>query len=306
MNAARALCAAGVLVAVVGLAGTPGAAKGEGPSSAVAVVGGQPVTPAELAAFLFRRQRESWLRAVDDLVDETIVVREADRLGIRVPGDAVREAVEKEAASREAELHRTFGEDVDLASEIRRAYETTVEGWKRDVLAPRLRRQLLLMRIVRLDTRRRPRLDVRVIVLGDRDRADRVLARLRQGADFALTALQESIDPTGKSGGVLPSVARGDLAWPDVEARLFAAADGDLVGPLRVDEEGRTTWHVYEVVGRTAPWTGTRGELVARLEEDLRRHPLERPEFERWRQRMRRDFAVRVFDPEGRLLAEPR
>ena len=41
------------------------------------------------------------------------------------------------------------------------------------------------------------------------------------------------------------------------------------------------------------------------LEKDLVEHPLDRAEFERWRARMRRDFGVRVFDPQGRQVAIP-
>jgi hypothetical protein len=272
----------------------------------VARVGGETIGGARLAAFLYDRQRESWLRAVDDLLDETIAIGEAERLGVGVPPDVVAASVEKEAAAREAELHRLYGDDVSLEAEIRRAYGLDVAAWKRGVLEPRIRIQHLLMRIVRLDTRRRPRVRVRVIVASDPDRAARILQKLRSGADFSLTAVQESIDPTAATGGVLPAVARGDLAWPDVEARLFAAEPGRLVGPVEVTDDGPPTWQIYKVIEHVAPWEGTRSELLRRLEEDLKAHPLERPEFERWRARVRRDFGVQVFSPDGEPLVVPK
>lgn len=268
----------------------------------VARVGGTAVTGADLAAFLFDRQREAWLRSVDDLIDETIVRREAGRLGIGVPPHVVAASVEKEAAAREKQLRDLYGEEVSLAQEVERAYGLDVAAWKRTVLEPRLRMQHLLMRIVRLDTRRRTRLEARVIVVANGDRAAFLLGRLRAGADFSLTAVKESIDPTAASGGVLPAIAKGDLAWPEIEADLFEASPGAILGPYPVREEGAETWHLYKVIGATAPWTGGRRELLRRLEEDLEASPLQRPEFERWRARMRRDFQVEVFTPDGERL----
>jgi len=78
-----------------------------------------------------------------------------------------------------------------------------------------------------------------------------------------------------------------------------------VVGPLTVTLEGRTSYHLYKVIRRIDAWAGTRAELLSRLERDLVDHPIERPELERWRARMRRDFGVQVFDPQGRAVTLP-
>ena len=98
---------------------------------------------------------------------------------------------------------------------------------------------------------------------------------------------------------MLPPIARGDLAFPTVEARLFQARPGDLVGPLPVRLDGKQSWHLYRVVEATQPWQGG-AELFKRLEKDLEETPVSSQEFERWRARTRRDFDVRVFGPDGR------
>ena len=121
----------------------------------------------------------------------------------------------------------------------------------------------------------------------EQDRAARLKKRLASGADFSLTALKESVDPTSQSGGDLPAVARGDLTLPVVEEALFAAKAGDLIGPIPVTIGGREQFHLYKVIERIPPWSGTRAEIMSRLEQDLSETKIQRDEFERWRARMR-------------------
>lgn len=297
-----------LVVLAAGLAVWGGRAEGDdpaGPSPIVATVGRETIRAADLNAFWFDRHRDGWIRTVESLLDERIVAHEARRLGLSVPAAEVEKAVVEEVAARTRQLEATYGEAADLAVTVRDAYGMDLATWRRTILTPRVEMQLLLMRVVRLDSRRRERLEARVIVLLDAAAAQRVLGKLRVGADFSLTALKESQDPTAESGGVLPPIARGDLTLPEVEAQLFAAQEGTVVGPLRVEIGGVAQWHLYKVIGRLPPWTGTRGEMLARLEEDLAETPLGRPEFERWRARMRRDFRVQVRDPAGGRLLLP-
>ncbi len=287
--------------ATVGL--TP--AGGEGGTQVVATVGSEAVTPEDLTSFLYTRYRDSWVRTLQALLDERIVRHEAQRLGLRLRPGVLEKAFDTEVAARRAQLAEVYGEEVSLEDEVRRGYGVDFETWKRDVLRPRVRMQLLLMRVVRLDTRRRDRVKARVIVVEEQARAARIRKRLESGADFSLTALKESVDPTSQSGGDLPAVARGDLTLPAVEAALFAARAGDLIGPLAVTIGGRAQFHLYKVIERIGPWTGTRAEILARLDKDLQETRIQRAEFERWRARMRRDFRTRVFDPDGRPVILP-
>jgi hypothetical protein len=279
--------------------------RGEGGAQVVATVGSEAVTAADLTAFLYARYRDSWVRTLEALLDERIVEHEAKRLGLVLRPGVLDRSLLREVEARRKQLAEVYGEEVRLEDEVQRGYGMDFDAWQQDVLRPRVRMQLLMMRVVRLDTRRRDRVQARVIVVDDLDRATRIRKRLESGADFSLTALQESVDPTAQAGGDLPAVARGDLTLPSVEAALFAAEPGDLVGPLAVTIAGQAQFHLYKVIQRLAPWTGTRAELLARLEEDLEATKIQRAEFERWRSRMRRDFRTRVFDPEGRPVVLP-
>lgn len=271
-------------------------------SSVVALVGGATVTADDLSAFWHDRYREEWRRTVQNLVDERIVEEAAQRWGLAVPGHVVSRAVSVEVEARRAQLQARFGEAADLEEAVRRAYGTSVAAWREEILRPRLRLQALLERVVRLDGRRRPQVLARVIVVDEEGHARRLGAKLAGGADFSLVAARESVDPSGKAGGVLPPVSPGDLAVPDVEARLLAAPEGALLGPFPVTLEGRTRWHLYKVVRRLEPWSGPVAALAARLEEDLQREPVTSSEHERWRARVAREQEVRLFDPLGRQV----
>lgn len=290
-----------LLAGVVGLLVTTDA-RGERPEADAPLVTSRAGTvgPTDLVDYWYGRHREGWYRTLDELIDERIVAFEAQRLGLTVPPAVLAQAVADEVAAREEQLRETYGDEIQLGDEVQRAYGVPLGRWKQEILYPRLRAFQLLQRVVRLDTRRRPRLVVRVIVSTSEGDAREILRRVQAGADFSLIALKQSVDPTAESGGVLPPIARGDLALPAVEARLFQAQAGELVGPLPVRLDGVQTWHLYRVVERTQPWGGTRAEIFQRLEGDLKEEPVGSQEFARWRARTRRDFGVRVFSPDGR------
>jgi hypothetical protein len=307
------LCSLSLFACLAACQATPGTAarsvsgNDRGPDRAgpVAVVAGRPVSKAALADYWFERYPEEYGRTLDALVDERLVAAYARRDGIRVPIEALNQAEAREIDARRKQLASMFGKEADLAAEVRRAYGIDVPTWRRRILRPRLHAKLLMERVIRWDTRSRPRVHARVIVLDDPGRAAKVMAKLRQGADFSLTALKESKDPTARVGGDLPSIGRGDLAFPGVEARLFAAPAGALVGPLEVRVNGRPQWQIYKIIERQPAWQGDVASRHARLENDLVAKPMTGAEYERWRTRVRRDAGVRYYQPDGRVWAGP-
>jgi hypothetical protein len=284
----------------------PSASEGEDAAAApVAAVGEAKITKGDLADFFYARFREQWFEAVDEMVDERVLAAERDRWGLAVPDAALDAAVEAEARAREEALKARFGDGADLAASVRERYGSTVEAWKRDVLRPRLATHLLLERAVRLSRRTRDQVSARAIVVRDERKARALREKLDRGADFSLTALEESEDASRTAGGVLPPIARGDLVFPDVEAALFAAPLGTVVGPLEVAASGGREWHLYKVVERTAAWGGDPATLRSRLEADLAASPVTRSEYDRWATRVRRRFGVRTFAPDGSPLRVP-
>ncbi|MGE0191668.1 MAG: peptidylprolyl isomerase [Planctomycetota bacterium] len=265
----------------------------------VAIVGGQAVTTADLAAYWFARYPEEYARTLDDLVDARLARTAAAASGLGVPQEALDAAEEKEVEARREQVAALLGEGATLEERIEGAYGVDVPTWRARILRPRLYDRLLVERVVRHDTRSRLRLAVRVLVRPDEPSARALAADAARGADFGALASKHSLDPTARRGGELPSFGRGDLAWPDVEAALFAAAPGGLVGPLRVEVDGKPAWHLYKVVERQAPWSGDAASRGPRLERDLVERPVEPAEYERWRARAAREAGVKLFTPAG-------
>ncbi len=266
----------------------------------VANVLGQSITTADLATYWFARYPEEYARTLDDLIVARLARDAASRFGLGVPRDALDRAEQREVEARRAQVRTLLGADATLEDRIETAYGLDLTTWRRDVLRPRLYDVLLVERVVRHETRRRERLTVRVLVAPDEARARELAADLKRGADFGLLATTHSIDPTARRGGALPAFGRGDLAWPDVEERLFRALPGELVGPLRVRVEPADAWHLYKVVGREPAWPDEPASRGARLEKDLLDHPVEAAEIERWRARAAREGRVERFRPDGR------
>jgi len=65
-----------------------------------------------------------------------------------------------------------------------------------------------------------------------RERADRVLARLRRGEEFGLVARQASEGPSASDGGELGWLRRGTVQ-PDVEKVAFGLQPGQISEPIR-------------------------------------------------------------------------
>ncbi len=267
----------------------------------IAVIEGLALTKAALHDYWLDRYPQEYGRTLDALIDEHIVRMRAQRDGITVPEQTLGKAIETEVSARREQIIKMFGSEAKLDVEVKRAYGVDVETWKQRILRRRLRARLLMERVIRWDTRSRARVHARVIVLADAARAQVVLRKLRQGADFSLTAVKESQDPTARAGGDLPAIARGDLAFPGVEERLFRAQPGALVGPLEVKVQGKPQWQIYKIVSRREPWTGDAAARRARLEDDLLAEPMRPDEYERWRARAHRDSGVRLYGPDGRL-----
>jgi peptidyl-prolyl cis-trans isomerase SurA len=78
-----------------------------------------------------------------------------------------------------------------------------------------------------------------------RRRAEAVAARLRAGEDFAEPARQHSDDGSGKDGGALGAVKRGELA-ADIEAVVLRLQPGESSAPFR----SQVGYHIFKLESR--------------------------------------------------------
>ena len=73
---------------------------------------------------------------------------------------------------------------------------------------------------------------VRHILVKDKDLAEQLKKRIQSGADFAKIAKQFSTCPSGKKGGELGEVKKGQLV-PVIDKLVFTAAERVLHGPVK-------------------------------------------------------------------------
>ncbi|MFM0048993.1 peptidylprolyl isomerase [Caballeronia grimmiae] len=95
-------------------------------------------------------------------------------------------------------------------------------------------------------------IEVSHIVLDTEGSAKEMISYLNDDPDsFADMAREHSLADTRESGGVIGRVMRGQLK-PDIEAKVFNAAPGDLLGPF-VSADGSA----YEIFAVTATYPAT-------------------------------------------------
>lgn len=82
------------------------------------------------------------------------------------------------------------------------------------------------------------------IVLNDENLANEIISQIEdEEDDFTNLARQHSIDPVAKAtGGFIGEVKRAELS-PTVQAAVFGASDGSVVGPVKTD----AGFHVIKV-----------------------------------------------------------
>jgi [acyl-carrier-protein] S-malonyltransferase len=246
----------------------PGPARPVAPDPAahVAVVGGRPISIAQLEARITQLRRGPRGRHLAPAGGS-----ESARLGQWVVHELVTEAVlvheARAAGIIGAEVGSTRDEDgaaspVLSQMAVARLFEivtASVTVPRRDVRAYYVRNRDMFWRAA---SRR-----VRHVLLPDEGSAQRAARRVAAGEDMAALAETSSIDRGSRAlGGDLGEVHRGEFSGP-LEDAIFDAAIGAVIGPIAT-EHG---WHVARVEAITSascvPYRDARqtieGELLA-------------------------------------------
>jgi hypothetical protein len=99
------------------------------------------------------------------------------------------------------------------------------------------------------------------ILLASPDTAEVVLAKLREGADFAELAKRYSLDQSGQTGGVSEYFRRGDMASvSELEDAAFALEKPGELSPIVATEYG---YHIIKLVARRKLATPVKVEEVS-------------------------------------------
>jgi hypothetical protein len=236
----------------------------------------------------FPAQRRDLLRK---LVREELVRREALRLGVFARPEVIEKVVERGIEELRARVEAESGGRQSLEEFLRAEAETTPEQYREDLRRFVLARHFLEL-VVRFDSIRRDRVVVRVLGVTSRREAEDLLARLREGADFAALARRSSVGPNRAEGGKLPPADRDD-PHPAVKA-AFDLAPGEVSGPIEEKTPSGSIFYLVRLLerlpGREVPFE----EIEVEVRASLQAEPLGDREVERWRIRAGARYRVVV------------
>jgi parvulin-like peptidyl-prolyl isomerase len=246
----------------------------------------QTVPPAQQAA----KRDELRKTLLNDLISELLIKDRADRLGMSVSPDEIRDGIQRLKQQYNISTDKAFEESLQKS------------GMSRADMESRLRDSLLTQKVFSRELRNRDEMsdkDLRerydrekehyrlperarlreiIIVRPDdatkaaaaQQHADSLAAQARvAGADFAKLAAVSSEVSTKDKGGDLGEVARGELL-PELDKAVFNSAAGAVLGPIAT----KSGWHILKVEQRL---------------------PSELPAFESVKDRLRRDASDETF-----------
>ncbi len=214
----------------------------------IARIDGREISLGELEAALAPRvesepdapRDELLQQELERLVVERIALNRAELLDVEVSDAEVRrrirelagadEAAATEIASREylEQLRRQMTIDravvLDLADRVQITESAIVHSFEQH----------------RDEYTQPERVQIRQIVLAEEETAHKLLAEIRQGADFAELARQHSIAPEAIEGGLLPAFAKGEM--PEEFDRAFALRP-QQVSPVTASAFG---FHIFK------------------------------------------------------------
>jgi len=253
-------------------------------------LGEEPITYAEVARHIRQRDPQVFYRNLEALILERVTRADAEPLGVTVASVAVTRETEirmrKWEKSVQAAARAQTGQDIDLALWLRVVADMSMAEF-RDQVRDGAEVELLQNRLLRYESLTAGRIEVSLIVVADKKRADELVSRLRAGALFRVIAAKHSVHPTRKAGGRIPyPLLRDDINDSPVRDAMFEAGAGDIVGPFVIEGGARKVYHIYRIEKVSPGRKGVYAQLEQEVVRSLEARPVPVAEYERWRRRI--------------------
>jgi len=264
----------------------------------------QTIPPAQIAA----KKEEIRKNLPNDLIAELLIKDRADRLGLTVGSDELKDAVSR--------LKQQYGIETD------KQFEESLEksGLTRADMEARLRDTLLTNKVFARELRSREELSdrelrerydrekehyrlperahLREIVVprpenasgmdAMQKRVDQIAADARVAPDFAkyASAVPESV--TKEKGGDMGEVARGELL-PDLDKAVFNSQAGLVLGPIAT----KSGWHILKVESRLPSEVPAFESVKDKLRKDVSDETFQR-DYKAYIERLRKDAFIQI------------
>ncbi len=253
---------------------TTGSRPSREQEAAIAIVGGQPVTVGELLGAWLHRDSREVRRTIDELILSHLVMLEAVRLGVELPGAALDEALTEATDRLREEVHKV-GEGWTVDEFLARRLGLDPKRYLA-VLREQTAIDLYAERVVRAWLLESDRRELRVILTESEEKARQARAALDDGEPFETVRERFSIDDGGGSDGRVPPVVAGETAMAYL---AFQTPVGEIGGPL--EESGR--WLLVQVTGKPEVLSGDWDAIGPAVEASLAQRAIEDPEYWQWK-----------------------
>ncbi len=208
--------------------------------------------------------QESATRVLDDMIDRMLLAAAAYQEGFQPPNDEALWQQAVQEAGGEAALQKFLQKQgYTRASFLQALRQAQAAAW-------------MVQRIAAQVPTEAEQVHARQILVYNKQEAENILARLKQGEKFA--ALAAAYDPEGQ--GDLGWFPRGYLTQPAVEAAAFSLKVGQVSGIIKTP----LGYHIIQVEGRE----------IRPLSPDARRK-LEMAAVQTWLQQQRKNSTLRIL-----------
>ena len=245
--------------------------QSSGKLKTAAVVGEKTITDAEWVAALKEKYGQQVLQ---DMINREVVFQEAQRLGVTVNPERLKKELEQ--------IRESYGSQTDEEFEqaLKQQAGTTIEALTREITYQLLLRELATQEVsvsedqIQAFYHNNPerfvqplQVHLRQIAVASREEADRVLAELKQGANFQTLAKERSIDDaTAAAGGNMGWVTLEKSDLTDEAKKLLAdLKKGTVSPPIKQEEE----YVIYQVVERREAKQLTYDQVKDELREEI-------------------------------------
>jgi peptidyl-prolyl cis-trans isomerase C len=274
------LVAAAVTTAVVAVLWFSGQPLALASDPVVAKVNGTAITRADLEALQsqlppFAQQQPLsalYPRLVDRLVDGKLVLAKAKSEKFEQDPEVRKQiALLQDRVIEQIWVHRQI--DKQLTDEVlKKAYDESIKSFKAE-----------------------DQVRARHILVPTKEEADKLLARLKKGEDFAALAKEASKDGSASSGGDLGFFGKGQMVKPFEEA-AFALKVGEV---SKAPVQSQFGWHLIKVEERKPSTPPSFEESKAELKESRSRELADKIVAD-----LRKDAKIERFDLDGKPLTD--
>lgn len=196
---------------------------------------------------------------VEQLVRDKLTVRAAKRQGLPVAPQDIQERADQFRRIRGLHRAADMNHYLDALGVSLDEFEAFItDGLYQEKMMAQVCSEQAVEQYFKLNSPRFDSVEVSHIVLDAEGKAREVMSALLDDPDsFAEMAREHSIDEARERGGVIGKVLRGALK-PDLEARVFNASAGDLLGPFPAPDRA-----FYEIFCVNAKYPATLDEETA-------------------------------------------